>query len=91
MPRSLIKLAQEGTDEARRRLFAQVSELVIANLDERTDRELAIFSEVIIKLYSVGSPRDRARGQCFAHARGTVRRATVALRAGIRNQYARSA
>lgn len=61
MPRSLIKLALEGTDEARRRLFAQVSELVIANLEQRTDRELAIFSEVIIKLYSVGSAQDRAR------------------------------
>ncbi|MCK7613214.1 DUF2336 domain-containing protein [Roseibium sediminicola] len=61
MPRSLIKLALEGTDEARRRLFAQVSELVVANLDQRTDRELAIFSEVIIKLYSVGSATDRAR------------------------------
>jgi len=61
MSRSLIKLALEGTDEARRRLFAQVSELVIANLDQRTDRELAIFSEVIIKLYGVGSAKDRAR------------------------------
>lgn len=61
MPRSLIKLALEGTDEARRRLFAQVSELVIADLDQRTDRELAIFSEVIIKLYSVGSAKDRSR------------------------------
>ena len=61
MPRSLIKLALEGTDEARRRLFAQVSALVISNLEERTDRELAIFSEVIIKLYSVGTPKDRAR------------------------------
>jgi hypothetical protein len=57
----LIKLALEGTDEARRRLFAQVSELVIANLDQRTDRELAIFSEVIIKLYGVGSGKDRSR------------------------------
>lgn len=61
MPRSLIKLALEGTDEARQRLFAQVSELVVTNLDERTDRELAIFSEVIIKLYGVGSATDRAR------------------------------
>lgn len=61
MPRSLIKLALEGTDEARRRLFAQVSELVITDLDQRTDRELAVFSEVIIKLYAVGSSKDRAR------------------------------
>jgi len=61
MPRSLIKLALEGTDEARQRLFAQVSELVVTNLEQRTDRELAIFSEVIIKLYDVGSANDRAR------------------------------
>jgi len=61
MPRSLIKLALEGTAEARQRLFAQLSELVIGNIDEWTDRELAIFSEVIIRLYDAGSARDRAR------------------------------
>jgi hypothetical protein len=61
MPRSLIKLALEGTAEARQRLFAQVCELVIGNIDERTERELAIFSEVIIRLYSDGSSGDRAR------------------------------
>ncbi|GAB4533434.1 MAG: hypothetical protein Tsb0019_35140 [Roseibium sp.] len=61
MPRSLIKLALEGTAEARQRLFAQVSELVIGNIDERTERELAIFSEVIIRLYCAGAAGDRAR------------------------------
>jgi len=61
MPRSLIKLALEGSDEARRRLFTQLSELMIANLDDRTDRELAIFSEVILKLYAFAPAKDRAR------------------------------
>ncbi|MBN9671743.1 DUF2336 domain-containing protein [Roseibium aggregatum] len=61
MPRSLIKLALEGSDEARRRLFAQLSELMTAKLEERTDRELAIFSEVILKLYAFASAKDRAR------------------------------
>ncbi|MDN3720760.1 DUF2336 domain-containing protein [Roseibium salinum] len=60
MPKSLIKLALEGTEEARKRLFAQVSELVVANLEQRTDRELAIFSEVILKLYGAGSSKDRS-------------------------------
>ncbi|WP_428674721.1 DUF2336 domain-containing protein [Roseibium sp.] len=64
MSKSLIKLAQEGTEDARRQLFAQVCELVVANLDQRTDRELAIFAEVILKLYSVGSPKDRSRLAC---------------------------
>ncbi len=61
MTRSLIKLALEGTSEARERLFARVSEFVIKDLDQRTDRELGIFAEVIIRLYSDGSPNDRAR------------------------------
>lgn len=61
MTRSLIKLALEGTDDSRRRLFGQVSELVISDLDKRTDRELAIFAEVIIKLYGHGCARERAR------------------------------
>jgi|GEM_PF-2360724 len=61
MASSLIKLAQEGTTESRKRLFAQVTELVIANLDQRTDRELTLFAEVILKLYSAGSAKDRAR------------------------------
>ncbi len=61
MSNSLIELAQDNTEGARERLFAQVSELVVSNLDQRTDRELAIFAEVIIKLYGVGSAKDRAR------------------------------
>jgi uncharacterized protein (DUF2336 family) len=61
MPRSLIKLALEGTAEARQQLFAQVCELVIGTIDERTERELAIFSEVILRLYSSGASGDRAR------------------------------
>ncbi len=76
MLKSLIKLAQEGTEEARQRLFAQVSELVIADLDQRTDRELAIFSEVIIKLYSVGPAKDRAR---LAHKLSTCTDTPLAL------------
>lgn len=61
MTKSLIELAQDGTDDARQQLFTQVSTLVISNLEERTDQELAIFAEVIIKLYGVGSAEDRAR------------------------------
>ncbi len=60
MPGSLIQLALEGTDDARRRLFSQVSDLVVANLEDRTDRELAIFSEVALKLYDAGSEKDRS-------------------------------
>lgn len=61
MTRSLIKLALDETVDARRRLFSQVAEMVAANLPERTDRELAIFSEVILELYSLASPEDRIR------------------------------
>ncbi|TYC52084.1 DUF2336 domain-containing protein [Rhodobacterales bacterium] len=61
MSSPLIDLAREETVDARRQLFAEVSDLVMASLDERTDRELAIFSEVVIDLYSLAAPQDRTR------------------------------
>ncbi len=64
MSKSLIKLAQDESEDARRRLFAQVCDLVAAKLDQRTDRELAIFAEVVLKLYGVGTPKDRSRLAC---------------------------
>ncbi len=61
MQSSLIKLARDGTDEARSRLFSQVSELVIGNCEERTDRELAIYCEVALRLYECGAEPDRTK------------------------------
>ncbi|PVB61850.1 DUF2336 domain-containing protein [Labrenzia sp. 011] len=60
MASSIIKLAQIGTLESRKHLFAKVSELVVADLDQRTEQELALFSDVILKLYDTGSLTDRA-------------------------------
>ncbi|WP_299816278.1 DUF2336 domain-containing protein [uncultured Roseibium sp.] len=59
MASSILKLAQIGTLESRKHLFAEVSELVFSDLDQRTEQELAIFAEVILKLYDTGSLSDR--------------------------------
>ncbi|WP_068406306.1 DUF2336 domain-containing protein [Labrenzia sp. OB1] len=59
MAGSILKLAQVGTIESRKHLFAEVSELVFSDLDQRTEQELAIFAEVILKLYDTGSLSDR--------------------------------
>ena len=61
MTTSLIELAREGTDKAHRELFALVSELVVGDFDQRTDSELAIFSEVILQLYDISQEKDRTR------------------------------
>ncbi|CTQ55007.1 hypothetical protein LP7551_03547 [Roseibium album] len=61
MSSSLIKLAQEGTDEAHKQLFAQISDLVAADLDQRSDNELALFAEVMLQLYGLSSAKDRSR------------------------------
>ncbi|WP_305986920.1 DUF2336 domain-containing protein [Roseibium sp. MMSF_3544] len=61
MTSSLIKLAQDETVEARRQLFAEVSRLVAADLDDRSDTELALFAEVMLKLYSNSTAEDRLR------------------------------
>lgn len=59
MTSSLIKLAQDETVEARQKLFAEVSRLVAADLNERSAKELALFAEVMLKLYNVGTADDR--------------------------------
>ncbi|POF28468.1 DUF2336 domain-containing protein [Roseibium marinum] len=59
MASSILKLAQIGTIESRKHLFAQVSELVVSDLEQRTEQELSIFAEVILKLYNTGSLTDR--------------------------------
>jgi uncharacterized protein DUF2336 len=61
MSSSLIKLAREGTDEAHKQLFAQISDLVAADLDQRSDNELALFAEVMLQLYGLSSAKDRSR------------------------------
>lgn len=61
MSSNLIQLAQEGTDEAHKQLFAQISDLVAIDLDQRTDNELALFAEVMLKLYGLSTPKDRVR------------------------------
>ncbi|MES0881278.1 DUF2336 domain-containing protein [Roseibium sp. SCP14] len=61
MSTSLIELALEGTDDARKRLFALVSDLVLANLDQRSERELELFSEVILELYGLSRLNDRTK------------------------------
>lgn len=59
MTSSLIKLAEDETVEARQKLFAEVSKLVATDLEERSDRELELFAQVMLKLYSTGASNDR--------------------------------
>ena len=61
MINSMIKLAQEGTDAAWRTLFIKLCDFVVSDIDQRTSQELAIFSEVALKLYGLASDNDRAR------------------------------
>ncbi|GAA0776508.1 DUF2336 domain-containing protein [Roseibium denhamense] len=61
MPSSLMQLAKEGTDAARRALFVQLSDLISGEIHKRTDQELALFSEVALQLYSTATSSDRAR------------------------------
>lgn len=61
MTSSLISLASDETVNARRKLFSRVADMVVSNLTERTDRELAIFAEVVLELYSLALLEDRLR------------------------------
>lgn len=59
MPRSLIRLAEDETAEARQKLFAEVSRLVATDLEDRSDSELELFAEVMLKLYGSSATDDR--------------------------------
>jgi len=59
MTSSLIRLAEDETVEARQKLFAEVSKLVATDLDERSGRELELFAQVMLKIYSTGAANDR--------------------------------
>ncbi|MEP5625369.1 MAG: DUF2336 domain-containing protein, partial [Hyphomicrobiales bacterium] len=61
MINSLMTLAEEGTDAAMGALFVKLCEYVVSDIDERSDQELTLFAEVVLKLYGHASEKDKLR------------------------------
>ncbi len=61
MANGLIQLAREGTATSKGRLFLTLADMVVKDIDRRTDQELELFAEITLQLYSSASADDRCR------------------------------